>query len=244
MTQFHYEIAEDVPGLFGTRINEHLTQEGLLLLSGGHTIMELLGPLKESLSSRNGEPLAIGQVDERLVPADDERSNWLHIANGLEGLDYVTLPMIQCHTPTEKQLLADCESPDAATRDARTALAKGYAKRYEFLLSEYQPWSVVHLGLGSDGHTASLFPDSEALGNCHTLVTANRDPSNTNPIERITLTFPALNRFAFRIIVATGPEKAAIVERTINGDGLPIHSLDRTNTLLLLDPAAASGLTT
>ncbi|WP_298209546.1 6-phosphogluconolactonase [Ferrimicrobium sp.] len=243
MTRFQFEITEDVPGLFGARVNEHLAQPGLLLLSGGHTILELLGPLKSSLNSRHGDPLAIGQVDERLVPADDDRSNWLHISKGLADLDYLAQPMINCHTPTEKQLLADCDSPDAATRDARTALAKGYAKRYEFLLAEYQPWSVAHLGLGSDGHTASLFPDSGALNDRNALVTANHDPSNANPIERITLTFPALNRFSFRIVVATGPEKAAIVDRALNGDGLPIHSLDPTNTLFLLDPAAASGLT-
>ncbi len=243
MAQFQYEIADDVPDRFGTHVIEHLSDGGLLLLSGGHTILELLAPLRSSLAEYSGQPFAIGQVDERLVPSDDDRSNWMHISTGLDALDYLQLPIITCHTPTEKQLLADCETPDSGVLEARTALANGYAKRYEFLLAEYQPWSVVHLGLGTDGHTASLFPDSLALSNRSSLVTYNRDPSNANPLERITLTFPALNRFQFRIVVATGPDKAAVVERAIHGDGLPIHSLDPTNTLFLVDRDAAQGLT-
>ncbi len=243
MANFQYEITDDVPERFGTHVIEHLSEGGLLLLSGGHTILELLTPLRSALASYSGEPFAIGQVDERLVPTDDDRSNWMHISDGLGTLDYLQLPLITCHTPTEKQLLADCETPDAGVLEARTALANGYAKRYEFLLAEYQPWSVVHLGLGADGHTASLFPNSLALANRSALVTSNRDPSNTNPIERITLTFPALNRFGFRIVVATGPDKAAVVERAIHGEGLPIHSLDPTNTLFLIDSDAARGLT-
>lgn len=242
MAHFQYEIADDVPERFGVHVTEHLGQDGLLLLSGGHTILELLSPLRKALGSRTGPPIAIGQVDERLVPSDDDLSNWLHISNGLKTLDYLQIPMITCHTPTERQLLADYERPDTAAQEARTALANGYAKRYEFLLAEYQPWSVVHLGLGSDGHTASLFPNSSALANRSALVTFNRDPSNSNPIERITLTIPALNRFGFRIVVATGPEKAAVVERAIHGEGLPIHLLDPTNTLFLLDRDAARGL--
>jgi 6-phosphogluconolactonase/glucosamine-6-phosphate isomerase/deaminase len=243
VAHFQYEITDDVPERFGTHIIEHLSEGGLLLLSGGHTILELLAPLRKALGSRAGQPIAIGQVDERLVPSDDDRSNWLHISNGLDTLDYLQLPMITCHTPTEKQLLAACEAPERGVLEARAALANGYAKRYEFLLAEYQPWSVVHLGLGADGHTASLFPDSLALANRSALVTPNRDPSNANPLERITLTFPALNRFDFRIVVATGPEKAAVVERAIHGEGLPIHSLDPTNTLFLLDSDSARGLT-
>ncbi|MCL5972844.1 MAG: 6-phosphogluconolactonase [Ferrimicrobium sp.] len=242
MANFTYEITDDIPERFAVHVNSHLPKGGLLLLSGGHTILELLAALRDSLSAYHGDPLAIGQVDERLVPSDDERSNWYHIANGLKDLEYIDLPMIKCHTPTERALLADCDTPDRSTAEARATLAKGYAKRYEFLLAEYQPWSVVHLGLGADGHTASLFPNSSALGSMSSFVTSNVDPSGANPIERVTLTFPALNRFDFRIIVATGQDKATIVERALHGDGLPIHALDTKNTLLLIDRAAASAL--
>jgi 6-phosphogluconolactonase/glucosamine-6-phosphate isomerase/deaminase len=242
MANFRYEITDDIPGRFANHVVTHLERGGLVLLSGGHTILELIAALRDALTAYDGKPLAIGQVDERLVPSDDDRSNWHHIAQGLGPLGQIELPMVKCHTPTERQLLADTDAPDRSTAEARASLAKGYAKRYEFLLAEYQPWSVVHLGLGADGHTASLFPNSPGLAEHNAMVIANSDPSNTNPLDRITLTFPALNRFRFRLIVATGKDKAAIVERALFGDGLPIHSLDRKDTLLLLDSAAAAAL--
>ncbi len=102
MAHFQYEITDDVPERFGTRVMEHLSEGGLLLLSGGHTILELLAPLRSALAAYSGQPFAIGQVDERLVPSDDDRSNWMHISDGLATLDYLQLPMVTCHTPTEK----------------------------------------------------------------------------------------------------------------------------------------------
>jgi 6-phosphogluconolactonase len=105
------------------------------------------------------------------------------------------------------------------------------------------PLDLVQLGLGPDGHTASLFPRSSALhAPEELLVTHNVDPSGLNRHERVTLTYSALLAAHRRVFTVIGPDKAAAIGALFAGEALPAARLDGPGTLWLLDAAAAEGL--
>jgi 6-phosphogluconolactonase/glucosamine-6-phosphate isomerase/deaminase len=98
---------------------------------------------------------------------------------------------------------------------------------------------VVHLGLGDDGHTASWPPGDpviEATGK----VALSAEYKGR---RRMTLTVSAVNAARHRVVLATGSAKAPVIERWLLHDhGLPVDRVSRTNTLVVLDSAAAARL--
>ena len=99
---------------------------------------------------------------------------------------------------------------------------------------------LVHLGLGPDGHTASLVPGDPVLD------VAEADVALTQPYQgrrRMTLTFPALNRARRILWVVTGAEKAGMLVRLRDGDvTIPAGLVRRDQALVLADRAAAERL--
>ncbi len=137
-------------------------------------------------------------VDERRVPFDDDRSNFKMINETL---------VVHSDIPTEQV------HPIAATHgDADTA--------YETELKEVLAWrekghdrlDYVLLGMGPDGHTASLFPRSPALKANGRLVLINAGPAVTPP-DRVTMTFDLLNASRFIAVMVTGEKKREMVAR-------------------------------
>ncbi|MHB8190046.1 MAG: 6-phosphogluconolactonase [Ferrimicrobium sp.] len=237
---FTYEVCDDIPKRFSTLVHGYLSPGGLLLLSGGSTIRELLSSLAPSIAPSDPRwKIHLGQVDERVVPFDNAGSNWRTISEGLTDTPIAPLPMVVTTTPVQHELLTRSPNTEPGTDPALGAFVASLARRYEERLLELASWDVVHLGLGLDGHTASIFPSSPAEFDDHHLVARNWDPSGLNHFERVSLTMMALNRFNQRIVVATGSEKAEIVHRAITGEGLPIHRLDPNNTIFLLDKTSA-----
>lgn len=139
--------------------------------------------------------------DERCVPYDDERSNYRMARDTL--LDHVPYRPENAHPmPTG---FAD---PDTAARE--------YEATLKAFFGEDEPrFDLVVLGLGADGHTASLFPYSPALAENERWVAAVPDPP-TPPI-RLTLTLPALNRSEHTFFLVTGAGKAEAVARVLSG---------------------------
>ena len=164
-----------------------------LALSGGETPRRLYRCLAEEY--REQVPWTRVNIfwgDERYVAHDDPRSNYRMAKETL--LDRVPVPKQQVHPmPTEQ---AD---PDEA------------ARRYERVLP--QSVDLVLLGIGSDGHTASLFPGSPALDESERSVVVATAP--TEPNVRLTLTLAALNRAETVFFVVTGTDKAPAVRRII-----------------------------
>lgn len=211
-------------------------------LSGGSTPEPLFERLAEP-EIRDAVPWEATRVfwaDERCVPPDHEDSNYRLARKTL--LDTVGIPPDRIH-----RIEAEAPDPDEA------------AERYERQLHEtlsVTPRSLPHLdlvllGLGADGHTASLFPESAAVGETDRLVIAVRasEPSMQPPIvERITLTPPALNAAWDALFLVAGEAKAPAVAATLEGPRAPrewpaqlVEPVEGTVTWLL-DAAAASDL--
>lgn len=171
-----------------------------IALSGGRTPREFLGLLAGELRSRvPWSRISLYQVDERCVPQDHPESNWRMIRETL--LDAV--PGIEAHR---------------IRTESRAA-----AKEYEQLISQNLPlngagvpiFDLVLLGLGQDGHTASLFPGTPALGETRRLVVRNPVPQlNT---ERITMTLPLLNTARRRWFIARGEPLRRVLEEVRAG---------------------------
>jgi 6-phosphogluconolactonase len=171
-------------------------------------------------------------VDERCVPLEEPQSNFRMIRETI--VDHADIPPEQVH-------------PIAAT-------AERAAEEYEGLLKEKLGWrergedrlDFILLGMGVDGHTASLFPRSEAL---HEEVrwVVRVTHAAAQPPERITMTFPMINAARSIAVLATGPAKAATIQRLAAGrdsiDDLPVKGVrpegGRGELTWYLDAAAA-----
>lgn len=191
--------------------------------SGGSTAGPLLAALVET--DVPWSVIHVLQVDERVAPDGHPDRNLTVLRRHL--LDRVPLPPAQLHAmPVD-----DVDLDAAATRYADVLRDLG----------GYPPYlDLIHLGLGPDGHTASLVPGYPSLD-------AGSNPvAVTAPYEgrrRMTLTLPVLTRARQVLWFIRGAAKAPIVRRLVDGDtSIPAGRVDASRALLLLDPAAAAGL--
>ncbi len=168
--------------------------------------------------------------DERCVPPDHERSNY--------GMARRTL-LEPLGIPARQVLrMRGEEEPERAARAYEEAIRRRFSGRPA-------RFDLVLLGLGEDGHTASLFPSTAALAECRRLVAANDVPRLSE--WRLTLTFRALNAARRVIFLVSGPEKAraaaTILEKQRGYRDLPASAVSpsRGTLLWLLDEAAAFG---
>lgn len=165
------------------------------------------------------------QVDERVAPQGHPDRNLTVLRTGL--LAHVPIPQAQIHPmPVEA---ADLE-----------AAAERYADQLCALTGPDLSLDLIHLGLGTDGHTASLAPGSP-------LLTADAPPVAVTPRfrgrRRMTLTLPVLDAAQHALWLVGGAEKAAVVRRLVDGDrALPAANVTPTQARLLLDTAAAGRL--
>jgi 6-phosphogluconolactonase len=168
--------------------------------------------------------------DERFVPRDDPERNAGAARAAL--LDLVPVPVMNVH---------EMPAADAGMEVAEAATSYGLELgRFATASQLPPPFTVAVLGLGSDGHIASIFPDhsySEAL------VQAVLDSPKPPPV-RLTLSLAAINSADEVWLLASGAEKAEAVLATLNGaPGIPAAlAKGRSRTRLLLDAAAAAQL--
>ncbi len=192
---------------------ERFVQEGggTLVISGGTTPVQAY----DLLAGRSG--LAWGRVtvlfaDERCVPPDDPESNY--------GM-------------AQAKLIARVH-PASVHRMAGELGAEEAARRYDDVLSTLGALDLVLLGIGEDGHTASLFPGNPALEAGGLAVAVHGAPKP--PPDRVSLSFQALRSARRVIVLATGSGKAEAVRRARTGE-VPAGMIPEA--IFLLDPAAA-----
>ena len=195
---------------------------GAVALAGGSTprrAYELAASIEPDWSR-----VEVWLGDERCVPPDDERSNLRLVRESL--LDRLGRPPSVHAVQTELSPAEAAAAYAEALRDARLDL--------------------VLLGLGPDGHTASLFPGAPSLDEPEALAVAA--PAGLEPrVDRVTLTIPALASASEVVFLAVGPEKAEAVRRAFAEPPSPDTpaSLVRSatgRTVAILDRAAASAL--
>ena len=191
-----------------------------LAVSGGHTPWLMLRALAGEDVPWDG--LHLFQVDERVAPDGDPDRNWTHLRESL--LDRAPLRPDQAHA-------MPVESPDLAAAAAR------YAQTLGEIAGQLPVLDLVHLGLGPDGHTASLVPDDLVLD------VTDADVALTGVYQgrrRMTLTYPVLNRARRVLWVVTGSEKAGMLGRLSAGDtSIPAGRVRQDRALVLTDRAAA-----
>ena len=111
---------------------------------------------------------------------------------------------------------------------------------YQLKISALPAIDIVHLGMGPDGHTASLFPGSPALdADAGRLVVMNQDPSGRNPHRRMTFTFSAIARARLVLITVEGEEKREAFARVQAGEDLPVARVRAPKVVWLVDRVAA-----
>jgi 6-phosphogluconolactonase len=201
-----------------------------IALSGGSTprpIYQLLGELPRS-NRVPWDRVYLYWSDERLVPYDSSASNYGMVRNAL--IEHVPIPPDNVH-PMPVRLGAE-EAADRYERMLRASYG------YDRLDPAVPLFDTVLLGIGIDGHTASLFPGNAALDDVDHWVVSS---SGNRPEPRISLALPALGSARAVAFIATGAAKRAVVGRARGGDiTLPAGRVRSNGELFwFLDRAAA-----
>lgn len=189
-------------------------------VSGGHTPWQMLRALAaENVDWTN---VHLFQVDERVAPPGDPDRNLTHIRESLLGR--IDMPAANIHAmPVEANDL------DGA--------ADRYAQALATIAGTPPVLDLVHLGMGPDGHTASLVPGDPVLAEDF------RDVAMTQPYQgrrRMTLTYPALDRARCVLFVITGAEKVPALRALRAGDRhIPAARVTGERTVIMADAAAA-----
>lgn len=212
-------------------------------LSGGSTPEALYSLLAANYASFVWNRVFLFFGDERHVPPTDPESNYRMVNESL--LTKIAIP-----SENVFRVLAENPDADAAASDYESRLRRFFeirpGDRSEDRPPEFPRFDLILLGMGPDGHTASLFPDSAALDEQSRLVVANWVAKfNTH---RITLTFPVLNRAAEVMFLASGADKAEMLRQVLEGKNTPPLPSQRVQPsdgklLWMLDEAAAAKLT-
>ena len=192
----------------------------LIAVSGGHTPWVMLRELAKEDVPWHG--VHVFQVDERIAPAGDPDRNLTHLCETL--LQNAPIGPSHIHA-------MPVEDPDSL------AAATDYAHTLEELAGSPPVLDLVHLGLGPDGHTASLVPNDPVLQ------VMDRDVAVTGAYmgrQRMTLTYPVINRARQILWVVTGSEKVNPLSQLQKGDtSIPGRRISRDRALILADQAAA-----
>jgi 6-phosphogluconolactonase len=165
--------------------------------------------------------------DERAVPPDHPESNF-----GAAYQMFVSrLPRLR----REAVHRMPAEAHDLAA--AAAAHEREIRAVFDVEDDEVPVFDLVWLGIGPDGHTASLFPDSDALGENERLVVANWAPGPE--AWRMTFTYPLINAAREALFMVTGADKADAIRAIRDGDDLPAGRVRAQTTICILDAAAA-----
>jgi 6-phosphogluconolactonase len=192
----------------------------IMAVSGGHTPWLMLRALADE--NVPWEHVHVVQVDERVAPAGHPDRNLTHVRESL--LKHAPLRPEHIHA-------MPVEEPDLQAAAAR------YAMTLEEIAGSPPVLDLVHLGLGPDGHTASLVPGDPVLD------VSDTDVALTGPYQgrrRMTLTYPIINRCRRILWLVTGSEKVEMLVRLRDADlSIPAGRVRQDQALVVADRAAS-----
>jgi 6-phosphogluconolactonase len=217
--------ARAAAGMIAAEARAAVAERGrfVMAVSGGRTPWIMLRAL--SNEQVPWESVHVVQVDERVAPAGHPDRNLTHLRESL--LEHTPMRPDQVHAmPVES---ADLENA-----------AKQYATTLAELAGSPPILDLIHLGLGPDGHTASLVPGDPVLG------VTGADVALTEIYQgrrRMTLTYSVINRARRILWLATGLEKVGMLARLLDGDrSIPAGRISRERAVIIADRAAAGDL--
>jgi len=195
----------------------------ILAVSGGHTPWLTLRVLAGEDVPWND--VHVAQVDERVAPAGHPDRNLTHLRESL--LEHAPLRAEQVYAMPVEGI------------DLEAAVSR-YARTLQGIAGSPPIFDLVHLGLGPDGHTASLVPGDPVLD------VTDADVALTGVYQarrRMTLTYPMINRSRRILWLVTGNDKVGMLTRLGDGDrSIPAGRIGRDNALVIADSAAAGQL--
>jgi 6-phosphogluconolactonase len=216
------EVAKEAALLISDWIKVEIAKKGFftLAISGGRTPWEMIKHLaKENLP---WEKVYLFQVDERVAPDGHPDRNLTQLFQAIQGTKLMTrLNIFPMQVYVENLPLACLEYADHIQKLTKTGKL-----------------DLVHLGMGADGHTASLIPGDPV---CEVM---DRDVAmTTNPYQgrdRMTLTYPLINRAERILWLVTGAEKVGMLQRLLQSDpAIPAGKVAQVQAIILADDAAA-----
>src|ERR1035438_7397843 len=231
------ELAAGAAELFASAAAAAVEARGVarIAVSGGTTPKGMFAALADRsqpyFAQVPWDKLHLFWVDERCVPPTDADSNYR--MNSEAMLEHVPLPAAQVHR-MEGEL-----NPAAAAARYEAALRTAF--RLEG--AETPVFDLVQLGMGNDGHTASLFPHTAALFDLSSIVVANHVPQQKDS-WRVTLTWPVINHASSVFFLIAGTDKAAVLNEVLTGprdpERLPSQLIWPSSGILtlILDKAA------
>ncbi|MGB8489489.1 MAG: 6-phosphogluconolactonase [Bacteroidales bacterium] len=228
------ELAESLASDLAEKINAAASRKSsfMVAVSGGNTPKDLFSLLGNKFTTAiNWNYVHIFWVDERCVPPDDPESNYGMTKKTLLG--NINIPSSNVHRMKGE------EDPDKEALFYSLEIYKTVPER-----DGLPCFDLIMLGLGDDGHTASIFPGNEHLFSSDRICVSAVHPQTGQ--QRLTITGKVINNAAEVLFLVTGPDKAGVVKKVAGGRSrtrhLPASYVVPTNGKLLwyLDKNAAS----
>jgi len=225
-------VAKAAAGVIAAASREAVAARGVftLAISGGKTPWAMLRDLASE--EVPWSQVHVFQIDERIAPEGDPDRNLTHLHESLlaQGGNGAPIPKENIHA-----MPVNAVDPVEGARE--------YERTLQELCGNPPVLDMAHLGLGPDGHTASLVPNDPVLE------VTDRDVALTDPVNlyqnrrRMTLTYPMINRSRRIMWLATGALKIPMIVHLKAADhSIPGGRIAQENALLLTDTAAAAGL--
>jgi 6-phosphogluconolactonase len=228
------EVTEDPARACAAMLLGVAAGDGNVVLTGGSTPRDAYGELaravKEVGVDVRGTTFWFG--DERCVPPEDERSNYGMVRDSL-------LEPLGDAAPLDVKRMKGELGPEAGAQDYEQQLRDAGVPRFDLLM----------LGIGPDGHTASMFPDQVSLAERERLVVGVEQAGHEPYVPRVTMTFPALALAEHIVVLAAGESKAGPIAWAFGKDAVPSPHVPSSmippvakRLTVLVDPAAAAQL--
>lgn len=228
------ELAATAAERFGQIARGAIEERGVfrVALSGGHTPRALYSYLATHPTMFDWARVQVYFSDERFVAPDSPESNY--------GMAMASL---LSHVPVPERSVHPVPTVDITPQESAAEYEESVRRVFSLDLAAKARFDLIMLGLGSDGHTASLFPDTEALRVTDRMVCANFIP--TLDSWRVTFTYPLINSAATVMFLVEGEDKAERVREVLHrNEALPATGImpEVGACVWMLDTQAASHL--